>query len=303
MVIYLNTNCCGGKSLERWNRVKDYFLNSDVVIIQTTDNNYLSELKKHIEKGETQFLAAGGDGTVNYLLNFIIKNTAPDRLPQINLGAIGIGSSNDFHKPSSVMIEDISVCHNFINAYLRDIGVIKYESINGKIEKYFFINASIGITAQANKIFNSSFWLLRTMKRTNTKLAILFSAIKTILFYKNLNAEICINNNKLRTQITNLGITKNPHFSGDFCYDCKADYTNGKFDVHLAQYMNKYEIFKLMSSLTRNNFSKLKKVKSWQSDTITITSPKDFEVEYDGEVILTNNVEFTILKQAIKVCK
>lgn len=302
MVILLNTICCGGKGLEKWNQIKNHILNSGTAVFRTNENGLIPKLKEYIEKGETHFVAAGGDGTVNYLLNILVEIAAVDQLKKITLGAIGIGSSNDFHKPFCSKIEGISVCIDFQNADYRDVGLITCETTNGEIEKYFLINASVGITAHANYLFNNSDSILSNLKRVSTKSAILYAAIKTILAYKNLTANITINRENFTTAITNLGITKNPHFSGDFCYDSPTDYTNGKFNVHLAYHMNKFEIVNLMKALIKGSFSKLKKTKSWQTDSIKIISKNKFAVEFDGEVVITNKVEFKILNKYIKVC-
>ena len=66
--------------------------------------------------------------------------------------------------------------------------------------------------------------------------------------------------------------------------------------------MNKFEIVNLMKALTSRSFSKLKKTKSWQTDRIKITSENNFAVEFDGEVVITNQVEFKVLNKYIKVC-
>ena len=302
MVILLNTNCCGGKGLEKWNQIKNHILNSETTILQTNENELIGKLKEYIKNGETKFVAAGGDGTVNYLLNSLVGASTNDQLKNITIGAIGIGSSNDFHKPFCAKIGEIPVCIDFQNSYLRDVGVIKYDSDKGKIEKYFLINASIGITAEANNLFNKPDFILRRLKQFNTKTAIFYSAIKTMMTYRNLNAEIIINGDKLKTKLTNLGITKNSHFSGDFCYDSQADYTNGKFNIHLAHDMSKFDVLGLMKALTSRRFSKLKKTQSWKTARIKITSENKFAVEFDGEVVTTNQVEFKVLNKFIKVC-
>ena len=223
MVIILNTNCCGGKGLEKWNQIKNQILNSETEVLQTNEPGFIDKLKEYIEKGETHFVAAGGDGTVNYLLNNLVGAATRDQLKNITIGAIGIGSSNDFHKPFRSKSGEIPICIDFQNAYLRDAGVIKYDSDKGKVEKYFLINASIGITAEANNLFNKPDFILRRLKQFNTKMAIFYSAIKTMMTYRNLSAEIIIDGDKLKTKLTNLGITKNPHFSGDFCYDSQTE--------------------------------------------------------------------------------
>lgn len=302
MVILLNTNCCGGKSLEKWNRIKNYIFNSETSVLQANENELIAKLKKSIETGETLFIAAGGDGTLNYLLNSLIKLATSEQLNNIAIGAVGIGSSNDFHKPFRSMIGEIPVCIDFQNTYLRDVGVITYGSDEGEVKKYFLINASLGITAEANNLFNKSDLILRRLKQFNTKTAIFYSAIKTMMTYRNLNAEIIIDGDNYKTMLSNLGITKNPHFSGDFCYDSNANYSDGKFNVHLAYDMTRVEILKLLNALTCDRFSKLEKTKTWQTDGIKITSENKFAVEFDGEVVITNQVEFRVLNKFIKVC-
>lgn len=302
MVIVLNTNACGGKGFQKWNLIKNKFINSQTHVISLQEDGFEKKLSESIKNGETKFIASGGDGTVNLLLNYLIQFTTSEQLKEIVIGAIGIGSSNDFHKPFNSKNNPIPYCIDFQSGDFRDVGLITCETISGKVEKYFLINASVGITAEANNLFNKSNFILRRLKQFNTKSAILYSAIKTIVSYKNLMAEIFVNGNKLETPITNLGITKNPHFSGDFRYDSPVDYTSGKFDVHLAHDMNGFEVLNLMKALTYNCFSKLKKTRSWISDNIKITSINNFTVEYDGEVLVTNRAEFKVLHNFIKVC-
>ncbi|MCK7528699.1 MAG: hypothetical protein MZV64_69650 [Ignavibacteriales bacterium] len=233
MVIILNIDCCGGKGLQKWNQIKDQILDSETEVLQTNEPGFIDKLKEYIEKCETHFVAAGGDGTVNYLLNNLVGSATHDQFKNITIGAIGIGSSNDFHKPFRSKSGEIPICIDFQNAYLRDAGVIKYDSDKGKVEKYFLINASVGITAEANNLFNKPDFILRKLKQFNTKIAIFYSAIKTIMTYRNLSAEIIIDGDKLKTKVSNLGITKNPHFSGDFCYDSQTDYYKRKSSMSI----------------------------------------------------------------------
>lgn len=303
MVILLNTECCGGEGIHKWERTKSHILNFQTEIIHANKNNTPAKLEEYLENGETHFVAAGGDGTVNYLLNNLINTASPNQIKNVIIGAVGIGSSNDFHKPFDFQNTSIPIANDFEKSYSRDVGKLTYETDKGKINKYFLINASIGITAQANYLFNNPDPILKILKRFNTKLAIIYAAFKTILTYRNVRAKLYINGDSVATKITNIGIVKNPHFSGDFCYDSETDYSSGFFDVHLAYQMNKFEILNLMKTLTQNRFPKLKKTKSWKINQIKIESEKEFAVEYDGEIIETKNVEFTVLNNFIKVCR
>lgn len=302
MLILINRNCSGGRGIKKWIRIQDYFKIYNPILLNADDSEIKEKLKAAIHNGETVFIASGGDGTVNHLLNLLIQTATSEELKKFTIGAVGIGSSNDFHKPFNAMIEGIPLSVDFEHATLRDVVIIYYALNDHQLSKYFLINASIGITAEANNFFNKTDRVLNLLKKVNTKSAILYSALKTIFSYKNLIANICINGAGFKTKITNLGITKNSHFSGDFCYDSVACYDNEKFDVHLAYDMRKLEVLRLMKALTTKSFSKLPKTKSWQSDRIIVSSHRKFVVEFDGEVICTNKVEFRILPKFIKVC-
>src|SRR5262249_27239042 len=57
-----------------------------------------------VRHGRRHFVAAGGDGTVNLALNGLLAVRRRLGLPRdaLRLGALGIGSSNDFLKPVDV---------------------------------------------------------------------------------------------------------------------------------------------------------------------------------------------------------
>ncbi len=129
---------------------------------------------KSFNKGNTDFIIAGGDGSINYFLNHLINLVEPDILKQIKIGAVGIGSSNDFHKPfqSKNIVEKIPYKLNFKDAVERDVGCLLYEKDGKALKKYFLINASLGITAEGNNFFNNPDFILRFLKKISTQSAI-----------------------------------------------------------------------------------------------------------------------------------
>jgi diacylglycerol kinase family enzyme len=42
--------------------------------------------------------------------------------------------------------------------------------------------------------------------------------------------------------------------------------------------------------------------KFWRTDRIKISSDREFAVEFDGEVITTKSIEFSVIPRLIKVC-
>jgi diacylglycerol kinase (ATP) len=309
MLILVNPMAAGGTASKKWDKIKNMFTignNSFRIYMVDGKTNFHDIMKDELTNGETDFIAAGGDGTVNYLLNELISVVTSKNFKNIRLGAIGIGSSNDFHKPFSndQTLFGIPTKIGFDSAKLRDIGCISYISEKKECKKYFIINSSIGITADANYLFNNPDKILNKLKKVNTGLAILYSALKTIVKYKNIEIKIETSNEKQSTySLANLGIVKNPHFSGNFRYQSPICYNNGKFDIHLCQNMSKIDILKLFVALQSGRVRNSEKFISWQADSLTISSSKEFAVEYDGEVIRTNSIKYNILKEYIKVCQ
>jgi diacylglycerol kinase family enzyme len=67
--------------------------------------------------------------------------------------------------------------------------------------------------------------------------------------------------------------------------------------------MNKFEVIQLFRALQKGSIERIAKLESFPAKEIEIISDKVFNLEYDGEVIQTNSVLFSIKKEWIRVCK
>ena len=301
--VFINPYSSGGKGLDKWESVKTFFNNEVHQIVINEQNGIGDLIKKSLQNGNINFIAAGGDGTVNLLINSLINTLNIEELKEIKLGAIGIGSSNDFHKPKGEGFNSIPVKINFEEAKPRDVGCLTYFEKGMMKRKYFLINASLGIAAEANYFFNHPDNILLRLKKKNTNLAILYSALKTIYGFKSFKIKIDSDEmGEFDVNLTNLAIIKNPNFSGNLRYSSVINYDGGNFNVHLCSEMSRKEIIHLLYLLSFGKFYKVKKKKSWETKELNVSSEDPFYVEYDGEIIKTTSVTFTILPKLLKVC-
>lgn len=308
MYILLNTYAGGGSAEKKWNQLKDIINNKfkDLRIINVAASSITNSfIQNGITKKEKEFIIAGGDGTVNQFINKLIDFSDKKDIKDIRIGAIGIGSSNDFHKPifKENLIAEIPAKINFNSYELRDVGVIKYKIGSEFFHKYFLLNASIGVTAEANNLFNNPDSILKILKKYFTGLAILYSAFKTIFSFKNIEARIIFNPNEVYSfQISNLSIIKNPNISGDLSYPSDPDYQNGLYDIYLTHSMNKLNLINLLKSLSNKFFPKNEKTKYCKTSKIKVSAESEFLIEFDGEIIKTKYAEFSILNKYLNVC-
>jgi len=308
MLIILNPNAAGGTAMEKWNKTNRLFRQSIPPFIVHTMNGKAGTEKfvlSAIRNGETDFIAGGGDGTINTLLNILLTHTNNENVRNIRLGAIGLGSSNDFHKPfqREKIMNGIPCKIDLDKSQPRDVGVITYKENNREFKKYFLINASVGATATANQFFNQPDNFLQAMKQFSTTWAIYYSAIKTITSHKNLYVTISsLETGTIKTHLSNLGVVKNQHFSGSLRFNHSAEYDNGRFNVHLFHDMTRIEMMKLIHMLSKGKSNFPGKSSKWSTTSVEVTAEKHFAVEFDGEIIRTSSVHFSILPKCIKVC-
>ncbi len=243
MIVLLNKYSNGGKSVKKWEESKPelegkYFRGNYTLISDFED--FSKRLYNEFDKGERVIIGAGGDGTINFLLNQIMQMKKEER-SELTMGAIGLGSSNDFHKPFS---EDkylsckVPLKLDCENAADHNVGQVDFEDENGKWNrKYFIINCSIGIIAKANYLFNSKEKVIKWLKSKWVMGTIWYAALRTLFAAKNVPAEIKVENKKNSTEVTSLSVVINPHVSGNFCYDFNINSQSDYLGVGLCEWM------------------------------------------------------------------
>ena len=309
MVIIINPLAGGGKAIQKWTKIKSHIykrLGLVETILLNKNVNMKDCVAELLKQGYKNFIAGGGDGTLNVLLQNLIRLVPSTQLDNIKIGAIGLGSSNDFHKPfnKQQMESGIPTMKDFASARLRDVGILSFDDNNGqKQQKYWIINASIGITAEANLFFNTPDFFLNYLKKSITNAAILYAALCTIATYYNRDINIRIGNNESKKiSLTNMGVVKSPHFSGNFSYNTPFETDNGKFYINISRDMYLLDTLSLLRNLSKNNFCGLPKTESFCSNNLLVESDKRFAVEFDGEVIATHKANFSIKQKMIRVC-
>jgi len=308
MMVIINPHAGGNTALQKWDMICPELLKCrmPVSVCRLNEGCDLGHaIADALQRGEKDFVAAGGDGTVNAVLNAILETADPEQLGTIRLGAIGLGSSNDFHKPFSDcgFIGGIPHKLNFGLAAERDIGCVAIQLERGHRTKYFLNNASIGVTAQANALFNTPGGLLAFLRRSHTPSAILLAALQAIARFKNFDVFLQGADGRVRrTRLSNLAVIKNPHFSGDLRYDLAPSLDSGFLQMVLCENMSRLQLIKLFralgSSSLRNNFQ----LESWKSTFIAAKSTQPFAVEFDGEVLTAQEAHFSLLPRCLRVC-
>ncbi|MFX0195499.1 MAG: diacylglycerol/lipid kinase family protein [Candidatus Hodarchaeota archaeon] len=307
MHIYLNPHCDYGQGRSKWQKIEpELRLRFGEFIVEEipSPEGLGDQIKEAIAAGEHVFIAAGGDGTVNLMVNALMNSSAAKQ--RVVLGAIGLGSSNDFHKTfrPETFIEGVPTRMDWKKATPCDVIRAQYRNAQNHLStRYCIINASIGITAHANAVYNSRLPFIEFIQRISIEAAIIASALKTIFTFHNIPCKIALQKSEPHQfRLTNLGVIKNPHFAGGLCYDTPVKPDDGKLGVNLCADMTMFEAISTLVRLYKRQFRGRLKTYTWLTTTLSVTSARPLALEMDGEVLQTSHVEFKIIPKAIRCC-
>jgi diacylglycerol kinase (ATP) len=308
--VILNAAAGGGAALAKWGRIEPSIrsLLGDFSVHPTANAGAVEALiRELLEAGTTEFIAAGGDGTVNLLLNRLLSTATAEQVPHLVLGAVGLGSSNDFHKPigRACLVEGVPCRLDFARARPHDVGVLSYtDSTEGPRARYWIINASVGTTAEANYRFNRPGPILRRLKARAPQFVIGCVALHAIVRCPSREMRLMSDGGTVRdVRVKNLGVVKNPHFTDGLRYDSPHEPASGRFDVHLVEHVSPARLLLILARLRQGRFAGQKGTRSWRVRRLRVRAESPFAVEVDGEVMLVpGEAEFSLHPQRLRVC-
>jgi len=307
LLVLLNETAGAGKAGKRWNVSGRSILKAagldgqDIELLKEWD---CRGLIKKIEDGERFIISAGGDGTFNRLISFVMSIDEKIR-DEITIGAIGFGSSNDLHKPflKERVFEGIPYLLDRSNA--RPSNLIRIDAIDENDRKMAFhsaVNSSIGVVAVGNDIFNRGKGITGSMKKISETLGIYTSALASIFRSAPVECRMILNGEESDLSITNAGILLNHHFTGGLKYDTPVDRYQDHFLVNVAQRMGIGRSLVSFVAISRGKFKGRKGCHSWKTDHLRIVLEKTAPIEYDGEVVRIREAEFSLLRESVRIC-
>ena len=265
-VFVVNPVAGNGKTIEIIGTLKKYcklFKINYNILYTNTKSNYLIE--KYVNRKNTTIFCVGGDGTLNLLVNLLAKKGA-------NLGIIPSGTGNDFYKTFKEF---------------------KGDKIDlGKVNDRYFINvASIGLDAEIANYAN------KLKKEAKNKNVYIKSLIHEYLNFKPI--DLNINNKEQKSTI--LTVCNAKYYGGGFQISPQSKLNDGMFDIIDVKSLKKLEILYLISKLVQGTHLNDKKVNSYKTDSITISSNSILNCNIDGEIIKDNKFEFSLDHNSLNV--
>ena len=300
--ILVNLEANAGRAEKSWHKIRDKVVESlegtFTIVSYTPSENITSIIDDLVNDLHARFIvSAGGDGSLHYIINHLM--TYPKSLRnEIVVGCIGLGSSNDSLKPLGKKIFGIPLRIEPHNSLPVDLGTVVIDD-DESARKYFLNNASLGVTANANHLFNQPDLFIRMTKKSLTNVAIIYAALKTILFHRNIPAKLEYNEDALDTKLSSISIIKTPYLAGLLKYDQAILRDDGKLGVNICDDMNKIQLINTVFGLMRSKFSGRPGCVSAFCNDIKIKCDSTVPIEIDGEILHGKEFTFSVFPKAI----
>jgi diacylglycerol kinase (ATP) len=306
LLVFLNSRADHGRAAARWHAVQGEIAKRAPgfeIEEATSLDGTVASMRRALERGERVFVAAGGDGTVNLLVNAMMELPEDAAL----LGAIGLGSSNDFHKPfdRGSFIGGVPARLDHERARPCDVIRVDFEGDGGGSgTRYAIINASLGITAEANASFNAPTRFINAAKRVSVDAAIVASVLHTLATYCDVRCRIAIDGVDVGVfSVSNLSVIKNPHFAGSFCYDTPIEPDDGVIGVNLCERLTRFQVLATLAALRKSRFRGRPKTRAWVAERASAVGDRVFALETDGEVVHARSATFSVVPKRIRCCR
>ncbi|MEO7934226.1 MAG: diacylglycerol kinase family protein [Chthoniobacterales bacterium] len=234
------------------------------------------------QSGYKTVVAAGGDGTINEVVNGIGES-------RVNLGILPVGTMNVLAAELGLPVKDLAACWSVItDGHVQRIDLAKAN------DRYFVQLAGVGLDAQV-------------VRETDLQFRKHFGPLSYVVSLAQIAARIPP---KLEIHTPD-GATRNGcfvligngrYYGGPFHVFSDAAIDDGLLDVLIFHDLGYLDIVRYTQSLLFGGLSKLSDVDYFQTPSLRVTSEEEVPVELDGEVDFDVPVEFSIAKTKLGVC-
>src|ERR1700720_2241046 len=257
-------------------------LAQDCVVYATTRTGEAELIaRRGAKEGFEKIVAAGGDGTINEVVNGLAGTPA-------TLGLLPIGTMNVFATELGLPVNNLEGCWNIVlGEHTRAVDLAQAN------QKFFVQLAGVGLDAQVVKETSSQ------LKRNFGPLSYLISAAQIAarqpprLFIQSEDAAIdegsfvLVGNGRL--------------YGGPFPFFKHAALDDGLLDVIVFKRLGYLEIIKYLQDVVFSSEIRVPEIEYFQTSRLRVESDQSVPVEVDGELVGNCPVEFSLHERSLRV--
>lgn len=233
ILLIINPNASKGKGKKKAKKIKDIFASKGktCTIAYTIGKGHAEKLAKSgVETGFKTIIVAGGDGSVNEVINGLMRAKGHEN---VNLGIIPLGRGNDFAWIAGIPNNVEKACSIIIDGHTQDTDVGFAKGTEREKGRYFLNGMGFGFEPLVN-------FKAQSYKHLNGMISYIVAFVN-ILFNppKGYKLSIEIDGQKSEINTQQLSVNNGRRMGSSFLMTPKAEINDGLLD-----YMYTKRIFK-----------------------------------------------------------
>lgn len=257
------------------------------LVVTTRPEEGIDLAETAVNEGFDAVIAAGGDGTINEVINGILR--AAEEGPTIPFGIIPIGTANDFNLMAGLPGTVTEAAQVIARGATRLIDA-------GRVNNRFFINNSAAAMEPMVTLENIR------MKRLSGEIRYVAALIKAIIKIKAWKMEIEWDDGQFNGPVYLLSVCNSPR-TGGFTMAPGAVVDDGLFDFVLVPEVPKRTLLLLLLRLMQGKHVYHDRVTFARTTQLSLRSRPGTPVHSDGEVFTESatEVQFQILPAKVNL--
>ena len=277
ILVILNPAARSERAGGTWEKIRD--LPAATVQITSAPGDARSIAAWAVGQGFSTVVAAGGDGTINEVVNGLVGS-------EVALGILPIGTMNVFAAELGLP-NSIEKAWDIVQArHTRRVDLVRAN------EQYFVQLAGVGLDAQVVQATSRNF------KKNFGPLSYLISAAQIAARKP---PKLVVEHDDVRTDGSFVLIGNGRYYGGPVAFFKDARIDDGKLDVLIFKNLGYLDIARYLGTILMGSHTGLDDVEYFQTKRVSVSSEEDVPVEVDGEVVAKLPVTFRISSRKLRV--
>ncbi len=270
------------------NGIKEYFKdkkNEFEIYITKHEGDAEKKAKHYAKTGDDICIyACGGEGTVYEVLNGIVG------FENVTLGVIPCGSANDF-------LKFFNSKESFFDISSQIDGEALYMDIIKAGDRYCLNGCSVGMDAMVARDMT----LFKNIPFVSGPMAYKLAIIKNFVSKVGVKVKLSVDGKLPQIKNCLFAVIANaPFYGGGFMAAPKAVPNDGKLDFTLVDIISRFKVPAFLKKYEKGDIYDLSYCTTNSCSKMSFTSDTPIPVNLDGEIVMSREMSFEIIKNAVK---
>jgi len=239
----------------------------------------ISLASKAVDKRFDVLLAAGGDGTLNQVLNGMLRDREEFDLPV--LGVLPLGSGNDFARALRITADADALISRLHAMTIKrvDVGKVIYQGGEKPRSSYFINVADAGMGPEVVSR------MLASGRAFGSSVAYYAAIVSTFFSYKPITVSIKATGWQWKNKLRTIAIGNGKFYGHGICIAPDAIVDDGIFSTFVCGDVSVMEFIRYSGALKRSKKITHPKVQYSSAQHLELTAEAPCRIEADGELL------------------